>query len=82
MQTEHASSDQLAGFLRNAKRKTKLQLSHHFSPDVAVSFLCFCFFFFLRRLGVELGKSVVYQEPNRGEAVIVLSLTFKINVFG
>lgn len=24
--------------------------------------------FFLRRLGVELGKSVVYQEPNRGKA--------------
>lgn len=40
------------------------------------------FVFFLRRLGVELGKSVVYQEPNRGEAVILLSLTFKINVPG
>lgn len=45
MQTEHASSDQLAGFLINAKRKATLQLSHHFSPDIAVSFLCFCFFF-------------------------------------
>lgn len=26
------------------------------------------FFFFLRRLGVELGKSVVYQEANRGKS--------------
>lgn len=38
--------------------------------------IIFFFFFFLhRRLGVELGKSVVFQESNRGEK------TLKIYIF-
>lgn len=73
MQTEYLSSNQLAGFLRDAKRKATLRLSHHFSLCL---FSAFVFFFCFRRLGVELGKSVVYQEPNRGEAGILLSLTW------
>lgn len=35
------------------------------------NFIWFCLLLFcVRRLGIELGKSVVYQEPNRGETVI------------
>lgn len=38
---------------------------------VIPNFIWFCLLLFcVRRLGIELGKSVVYQEPNRGEAVI------------
>lgn len=40
-----------------------------------VSFLLLFFSpFFFRRLGVELGKSVVYQEANRGEIPLLYNL--------